>query len=144
MPKFKYQFQNIYKIKQKMEDQKKLELGLAITNLNHQLEILENLKKDLKRWEESFYKLNGRISASDLIKVNKGIQYFNEQIRSQNIVVEKAEQQVEKKRAELNKAVQERKTYERLKELAYEEYMKAENADEFKRLDEIVSYQYSK
>lgn len=42
----------------------------------------------------------------------------------------------------LNDAVKERKTYEKLRENAFEDFMQEMNAQESKEIDELVSYSY--
>ena len=63
-----------------------------------------------------------------------------EQIRE----VEKAKQFQEKKRLELQNAMQERKTQEKLYENAFVEFIQEENAREGREVDELVSYTYGK
>ncbi len=42
----------------------------------------------------------------------------------------------------LREAMAERKTHERLKEKAFEEYLAEQNAEEQKEIDELVSYRH--
>jgi len=44
----------------------------------------------------------------------------------------------------LQEVVQERKTHEKLREYAFDEYVKELNAAESKEVDELVSYSYGK
>ena len=58
--------------------------------------------------------------------------------------VQDAEIKAERARQVLQDAVVERKTYEKLKEKAFEEFKLEINAQEKKEVDELVSYTFSK
>ena len=67
---------------------------------------------------------------------------MDEYIAVQKIEIRKAEEALEKERQKLQEAVQERKIQEKLRENAFEVFMKEENARESKEVDELVSYTY--
>ena len=52
------------------------------------------------------------------------------------------EKEVEVAREHLNEAMKERKTFEKLKEKAFEKFVAEENQKEQKEVDELVSYRY--
>ena len=54
----------------------------------------------------------------------------------------KAQKNVDIAQEKLNEAVRERKTYEKLRENAFDEFMQEINAEEGKAVDELVSYNY--
>ena len=54
----------------------------------------------------------------------------------------KAQKNVDIAQRRLNDAVKERKTYEKLRENAFEDFMQEMNAQESKEIDELVSYSY--
>jgi flagellar FliJ protein len=56
--------------------------------------------------------------------------------------VKEEENKVDQAKERVKKALQERKTYEILKEKAYEAYMEEEKQAETKTVDEIVSFKY--
>ena len=63
-------------------------------------------------------------------------------IKTQQIEVSKAQKNVDIAQRRLNDAVKERKTYEKLRENAFEDFMQEMNAQESKEIDELVSYSY--
>ena len=64
----------------------------------------------------------------------------NEMIRAQTIALRMAERILEEKRVKMQKAMQERKTQDILKEHAFEEFLAEEKAAESKAIDELTSY----
>lgn len=141
---FRFKLQSVLSIKGKIEEQKKIELGNAMIFLNTQIEFLNQLIEKQNGLVAIFNEKNGkRILAKELIELSASIKYYDEARLDQQKVIKKAEEMVEEKRVALNVALMERKTYEKLKEIALENYMKEEQADSFRQLDEIVSYKYS-
>ena len=59
------------------------------------------------------------------------------------LIVKQCEKEVEVARRRLNEAMKERKTFEKLRERAFEKYKLEENLREQKEVDELVSYRYS-
>lgn len=141
---FRFELESVLKIKEKMEEQRKIELGNATIFLDTQTQMLMDLKISQRKLIDLFNQKNGkRILAKEIIELNVAIKYYDDAIKDQKKVIEDAKEVVEQKRVALNAALIERKTYEKLKELALENYMKEEQSEGFKQLDEIVSYKYS-
>jgi flagellar FliJ protein len=67
---------------------------------------------------------------------------MDDYIAFQQIQVSKAEAKLEEERQKLQEAVQERKIQEKLRENAFEVFIREENARESKEVDELVSYTY--
>lgn len=67
---------------------------------------------------------------------------MDDYIAFQRIQVSKAEAKLEEERQKLQEAVQERKIQEKLRENAFEVFIREENARESKEVDELVSYTY--
>ena len=63
-------------------------------------------------------------------------------VRTQMIQVHVAEKNVELARNRLNQVMMERKTYEKLREKAFEEFKQEIAYEENKLVDELVSYTY--
>ena len=76
--------------------------------------------------------------------------YFNEdaieiikyRMQEQMVVIRDAQMKVERARQALNDAIVERKTYEKLREKAFEDFKIELNAQEQKEVDELVSYTF--
>ena len=71
------------------------------------------------------------------------IEVMKQTIKQQMTAVKNAAHRLEVARIRLNDAMIERKTQERLKEKAFEEYMLEFDAEERKETDELNSYRYS-
>ena len=143
MAKFIYRMQNILDIKLKMEDQAKASFAEANKELLIQEEKLEGL---IRRREE--YELEGQRLRLEKLNVKKlkdnsrALQVMKDMIKAQEMVVSIARDKVELARRKLQVAMQERKTQEKLKENAFEEFKHELNSEESKEVDELVSYRF--
>ena len=143
MAKFIYRMQNILDIKLKMEDQAKASFAEANKELLNEEEKLEGL---IRRREE--YDLEGqrlRLETLDVIKLkdnSRALQVMKDMIKAQEMVVSIARDKVELARRKLQVAMQERKTQEKLKENAFEEFKHELGSEESKEVDELVSYRF--
>ncbi len=143
MAKFKYRMQSILNIRYQLEEQAKMEFGRAQMKLMEEEEKLELLKDRKEAYLEE-----GRRMRSDALHVNdlkdnrNAVLIMDEMIEAQKEQVALAQQVVEQARLKLQEAMQERKMHERLKEKAFDEFVKEENAAEGKAVDELTSYTY--
>lgn len=143
MAKFIYRMQNILDIKLKMEDQAKASFAEANKELLNEEEKLEGL---IRRREE--YELEGqrlRLEKLNVIKLkdnSRALQVMKDMIKAQEMVVSIARDKVELARRKLQVAMQERKTQEKLKENAFEEFKHELGSEESKEVDELVSYRF--
>lgn len=75
------------------------------------------------------------------IRENKmAVLQMDEFIREQRKEVNKAAAAVEKARAALQEVMQERKAHEKLKENAFQDFLKEEQAAESRAIDELTTY----
>lgn len=143
MAKFIYSMQNILDIKYKLEEQAKTEYALAKAELDEQQQILWQLHERRVGYSEQ---LTDSISAELVLKEIKNLQDAVEnmkyKIRIQAMVVKKAEKKVELAEAKMTYAMKERKTYEKLKENAFEVFKQEVQAQESKEIDELNSFRY--
>ena len=143
MAKFAYRMQSILNIQYQLENQAKMELGRAQMWL---LEEEEKLQVLIDRKEA--YLEEGRRMRSDALSVNdlrdnrNAMLIMDEMIEVQRGQVALAEKAVEAARLKLQEIMQERKMHERLKEKAFDQFVKEENAAEGKAVDELTSYTY--
>ena len=63
-------------------------------------------------------------------------------VKQQLLVVKRCEKEVEIAREKLTEAMKERKIFEKLREKAFDEFMKEEGRREQKEVDELMSYRY--
>lgn len=143
MAKFIYRMQSILNIKEKLEEQARMEFAQANMRLAAEEEKLQQLKN-----RKAFYEENGRqlqkdsLKVMDIIENQNAIERMKDYIADQILEVRRAEAAVERARVALMEAMQESKTQHKLKEKAFEEFMREENAREAKEIDELTSYTY--
>lgn len=144
MAKFAYNMQSILNIKYKMETQEKIAYANAQAKLRQEEEKLRRFRERRNFYEN---KMRGSmeiaIDVRELYECNQGIELMKEAIREQKKEVARAQADVDKAHERLNEVVKERKTHEKLKENALEEFMAELNAQESKEIDELVSYNYA-
>jgi flagellar FliJ protein len=79
------------------------------------------------------------------IKENKmAVLKMDEYIANQAKAVARAAKEVEKARLALQEVMKDRKAHEKLKENAFEEFMKEELAAESKEIDQLTSYTFGR
>ena len=143
MAKFVYKMESILSVKYKMEDQAKNAFAEANMVLNQEEEKLANL---YVRKEDYENQLSGQVSGSlrimEIRRIEEAVEVMKYYIKMQMIAVNTAKQRVEKARVRLNRAMQERKIHEKLKEKAFEEFLQELAIEERKELDELVSFKY--
>lgn len=143
MAKFRFELQNILEIKQKMETQAKQEFTAAAGRFDTQQKLLDSMykrKEDLQNSAQDV--LTGSLNRRAIEEHQQTIIYLDGQIEQQTNVVKRAELEMEKARLKMNDAVMERKTYDKLREKAFEEFVEDELKSESKAVDELTSYTY--
>lgn len=141
MAKFTFKLQSILNLKEKLEEQKKIELGNATIYLNKQKALLITYQTSLGDLIDELYGKRGKsVYAKEFLKLSTAIKYYEDEIQHQKEVIRDAEIIVEQKREALNKALIEKKTFEKLKEFALEKYLHEEQLENHKQVDEIISY----
>ena len=137
--------QNILDVKYKLEDLAKTEYMLANQALREEEDKLQRLKDRKFGYEETVRQLLSHNLDVDRIKENQeAVVRMGEFITAQKECVKEAMRQVEIKAAKLTELMQERKAQEKLKEKAFENFLKEENAKESKEIDELVSFTYGR
>ena len=83
------------------------------------------------------------LNIQELKRCNEAIEIKKLQAKDQEKAVKKAEREVELARIRLNEVMIERKTHEKLKEKAFEEFKVELEETEKKEIDELVSFRRS-
>lgn len=169
MAKFIFKMQNILDIKLRLEDQAKTAYGEARAKLNEEERVLQEFEDRKTYYEQltrSLIYQESEVVTNHLITTNKkeientgvvsrklnlkeikayenAIETIKYHIKVQKIKVKQAEHELETAREKLNIAMMERKTYEKLKENAFEEFKKEIDAAERKEIDELVSFKFN-
>lgn len=145
MAKFRYRMQSILEIKKKLEEQAKNEFAAARAALNEEEDKLEQLKKRKEAYEDEGRALReNTLNIMDIIENKEALLRMDEFIADQRLNVKRAQDRMEQARLALQTAMQESKTQEKLREKAFEQFVKEENARESKEIDELVSYTYGR
>lgn len=144
MAKFVYRMQNILNIKLKLESQAKIAYSNANRALQEEQEVLQHLMLRRMEYEKKLKALmEGAINISEINHARANVNSMKNLIRKQLMAVRKAEILVEEARRNLNSVMQERKTYEKLKEKEFESFKKELLYEESKEIDQLVSYSYN-
>ena len=144
MAKFAYRMQNILNIKLKLESQAKIAYSNANRALQEEQEVLQHLMLRRMEYEKKLKALmEGAINISEINHARADVNSMKNLIRKQLMAVRKAEILVEEARRNLNSVMQERKTYEKLKEKEFESFKKELLYEESKEIDQLVSYSYN-
>lgn len=143
MAKFAYRMQNILDIKEKMENQAKLAYGAANSRLAEEQEKLQKILVRRADYENQARGLvNGTIDVTKIKECKRAVDTMKSMQRGQMMNVHVAEKNADAARKKLNDIVVERKTHEKLKEQAFEEFKQEIQYAESKEIDELVSYTY--
>ncbi len=141
MARFRFSLQNVLDIKEKMETQSKQEFSAASAALaaeEEKLDLLLLKKHNLE--EEAVGLLSGDLNFRDIDDNQLARMQTDEAIKEQREVIKKAEEVLEAARIKMAEAMMERKTYEKLREKAFQEYVAEENRAEGKSIDELTSF----
>lgn len=140
---FKFELQPVLALKEKLEDNKKRELGLA--NTKHEQLVDERstlMTLHNEAYNEIRQQCDGGLNISNLKQFNYYTARLNKQIEKKELEIVKAKRIVSEKRNELLEAVKQRKILENLKEIKLEQFKGEEVKAQNQIVDEIVSYKY--
>lgn len=145
MKKFRYSMESLFEIKQKLEEQAKAAYAAAKMRLSEEEERLLALQKKKEAYiEEQREVMSHFIFVPKLNALQIAVDTTDERIQRQKQNVRKAEIAVRAAEERLINSMTERKTQERLRENAFEEYKQEMNAEEQKEVDERTSFQYGR
>jgi flagellar FliJ protein len=144
MARFIFRMQSILNVKHQLEEQAKLAFAMARRRLDEEEERLAALLTRKEEYLEEGRRLRGdRLRVLDIKENKEFIMTIDGYIDLQRLEVKRAENELEIARLAMNEAIKERKTYERLREKAFEEFMHEVNVRETKEVDEITSYKHA-
>ena len=144
MAKFKYRMQNILDIKMKLESQAKIAYGIANQKYIDEQKKLQDIVLRRASYERILKEsMTGKIDVRQVSHARADVNAMKTLMRRQMMEVHKAERILEDARKALNDVMMERKTHEKLKEKAFEQFRAELNAEERKEIDQLVSYTYN-
>lgn len=141
MARFKYKMQSILDVKEKLENKAKQDFAQANARLDTEKQKLVELQKRRSDYMEEGLKL--RLEKIDIRKIRENkmaVLKIDEYIKNQMVQINLESREVEKARVALQTLMQERKAHEKLKENAFEAFMKEEQAAESKEIDQLTTY----
>lgn len=143
MGRFIFSMQNLLNMKEKLEDQAKNNYSQANMRLMEAQEELERLKRRKQDAEDRLREqMMAILDIEEIRRREDAVEIIKMYVNQQQLVVIQREKEVEVARNHLNEAMKERKTFEKLREKAFEEFLIEENIKEQKEVDELVSYRY--
>ena len=144
MVKFRYSMQSVLDIKYRLEDQAKGVYAAAKLRYEEEVEKKERLEEQKRRYEDALQKLMlNRLDFREIQFTKTGIEAIEDAIKKQKRAVAIAKHEMDATSERLRELMVERKTHEKLKEKALEEYQKESLDVERKETDEIVSYRFN-
>ncbi len=143
MARFRYRMQNILELNEKLEDQQKASFAMANAKLQEEQKILQELMLKKASYEQRVKDYaTGMVDILEIQRCKEGVRVTDLQIRTQMTEIRKAQRIVDVERTKLNEAMQARKTQEKLKEKAFDVFLKEVAAEENKVTDELISFKY--
>lgn len=143
MARFIFSMQNLLDMKEKLEDQEKNNFSRANMRLLEAEEELQVLKDRQAEAEEKLrQKMIMVLDVGEIRRRENAVEILKMYVEQQRLVVRQREKELEVAKERLNEAMKERKTFEKLREKAFEEFIAEENRKEQKEVDELVSYRY--
>ena len=143
MAKFVFKLESILSIKYKLEDQAKTEYGLELARLRLEEEKLLKLEEKKEGYQIKLKDaVQNYLDVNHIRELQSSVEYVKYNMSIQRLVIKAQEQRVEEARRKLDEAMKERKTFEKLKEKAFEQFKIELEAQERKEIDELVSFRF--
>ena len=143
MAKFVYRMQNILDIKNKLETQARNSYAVARMKLTQEEEKLNSLFAQKKSYEDAYRKqLSGNIDVRQINICKNAIELSKNMIKKQLVEVKVASKNLEAAQIRLGEVMKERKIQEKLREKAFDEFLKELNDQEKKEIDELVNFRF--
>ncbi len=144
MKKFRYSMQNILEIQQNFERQAKNNYAMELAKLHEEEDKLVKLKAQKAAYEqETKKKLEKALNIREIRLTRQAMDHMDDKIREQVLAIHVQNKNVEERRKRLEEIMIDRKTHEKLKEKAFQEYLKEMNAEESREIDQLVSFLHS-
>ena len=145
MARFVYKLQNVLNLKERLEEQQKIAFAEAESKRDEEMFKLQSYRKKREDIMDSLKEASmGNLSVTELRHLNNDVKTTDMLIANQEKAAWKAEEEVERQRTLLADAVKERKIHEKLREKAFENFLKEEEAKEKTSIDELVSARYAR
>lgn len=145
MSVFRFRMQNILDMKEKLEEQAKTEFAQAQRKLMEEQELLDDVIRRKEAYIAEGIRLrNEAISVREILDNKSAIEYTQGLEKEQRLAVNVAQKAVDAASRRMMEARAQTKTYEKLREHAFEAFVQEENKAESKEIDQLNSYRASK
>lgn len=142
MAGFKFRYAKVLQVRMDEEDEQKQKLANKIADMLRIREKIENLNRDRESYSKKLMgELKGGTSAVNLWAHNSAKRWYKNEIDEYSHMLELAETEVSKARADLMTASQEVKKLEKLKENALNEFRAEEEKQLSEMIDGVISFQ---
>lgn len=143
MAKFKYKFDSIKNIKERLEKKSKKELAIIDLEIKRKLNEIRDINELLKKSKLAKTKKKTK-SSEEIHFLEKYENYLSEQISLIEKYVNEKRSEREEKVKELMQRSKETKTFVKLEEKHFEEFSKQQNKIDQKEMDEIAIQEFIK
>ncbi|MEJ8554403.1 flagellar export protein FliJ [Tepidibacter sp. Z1-5] len=142
--KYKFRFEKILEIKEKLEENKKMEINEInnmIDNIKLQIEELNKIKETKNcQIKEN---MNAGTSINEIKLMNEFIHLINIKIRNLFENLKSAQNKLDVKKNEYIQIMREKKTFEKIKEKDIVKFNEKIKKEEEKFVDQIVTFKHS-
>lgn len=140
---YNFRLEKVLNYKENIESFKKTEFGNINLKLNKEEEILFNYNLNKEKLVNKKKESMNNTSIGNLKLYNDYLIDISTNIENQEQVIDEIKEDLRKAKEELLVAMQERKSFEKLKENNYNEFLSETKKKEEKVIDEIISYNIS-
>lgn len=147
MKKFQFRLQVVLDIKEKLLEQKLLELSKVQRGLQEAIQKQKTLEGYQMEINEALMRVFQSGNDLDLVEVQRYKDFINKlivDISNQKVVVQNISKVLEIKRKEVNEVLKEKKVLEKLKENQQKKYYQAFEQYERTELDDIATARYGR
>lgn len=145
MAVFRFRMQSILDMKAKLEEQAKIEFAQAQQKLMEEQELLAQIIRRKEDYIAYGIELrNTSIDVREILDTQNAIEYTEELERKQHLAISVAQKAVDAAMKRMMDARMQTRTYEKLKEHAFEEFVQELNREEGKEIDQLNSYRSAK
>lgn len=137
---YNFRLEKVLNYKETIEDFKKTEFGEVHQKLNKEESILLDYNMYKKTLLRDKNQSTRKTNIGNLKLFNNYLEDISKNIETQEQIVDDTKTELEKVKEELMIAMQEKKSFEKLKEKNYEEYLDESKKKEEKIIDEIVTF----
>lgn len=142
---FKFKLQKALEIKEKEEEEKRIELLEKQKILERELGKLSEIEDEITKTLDSYsMSKNGSLDINTMLSYENFLKKLKGNKESQIEIVELYKNRVEECKENFLEARKDKKIFEKLKEKSYEKYMEESLREEQKFIDELSSNMYNR